>query len=108
MVTGYKTEPVEEYEYILSNLKPALSESEEQFKTATLRMEIAARANTEGDVEKLLSEEINWGLDYLKRKDLIQEMKPWKIGKNPSYNYEWLKNGYTEEELDEVIDELES
>jgi len=50
-MTGYKTEPVGEYEHILSNLQEVLSEAEERFDTASIRMGLTAKANREEDVE---------------------------------------------------------
>lgn len=106
-MAGYKREPVDEYEHILTNLQTVLSEVDDCFSTAELRMAITAKANNDGDAEKMVSEQINWGLDYLRRQELVDGIDTWEIGPSPSYNHEWLKNGYTDEKLEQVIDELE-
>jgi len=106
MPSGYRTDPLDEYEHILYSLKEVLPEAEENFNTAELRMMLTAKANKQEDLDKLLTEQVNWGLDYLRRQDVVESVGFQEIGARAEHNLDWSKNDYTDERLEEVLDQF--
>ena len=109
MMARYKEEPGdEEYRHILSNLGPVLSEVEDDFTTAEIRMLLTARSNNGERVESLVDSQINWGLDYLRREGLVESPKLGGLDSLTKYNHDWTKTErYSYEGLERVKDELE-
>lgn len=107
MVHGYRSEPIGEYENILSNLGGILPEVEDRFHTAQVRMLLTVEAKEQEDLDKLLTPEINWGLDYLRRQELVDIIGGPGIGKRANYNHEWIKKDYSQIKMEEIIKDLE-
>lgn len=104
---GYRNEPKEEYGEILSSLQTPLSEAEEEFTTANIRMRLVVESKEYEDIEGLSTEEINWGLDYLDREGLLEPENNVDTSVLVKQSRTWHKENYSDERLEEVIEELE-